>query len=81
MTEEREVTLVHDESGLTHFVEVGDPIGGGTAMCGKLGVRLQPGEGTRGTCMWCRDARRRLNPDGSYKPTLRPGDYGWTSSR
>lgn len=65
---QRAVTLVHDDRGVTHFIEDGEP-SSRLPMC-TYARPVTAGEGDR-TCMNCREARGRLLPDGDYRPTTR----------
>ncbi len=65
-----------DTTGLVHFNDRKSEEGGLHTLCdGKRLVFLRDQSAQRferGTCMHCADGVRRLNPDGTYKPTVRP---------
>lgn len=66
---------VIDDTGLEHYQDELSEAGGLTTLCDlTLRRRVRPleaGEPVRGRCMNCADGARRLNPDGSYKPSAR----------
>lgn len=71
-----EIWAVTDVTGLRHFADTHSEAGGLKTMCDTrqpLRAKVEP---YRGTCMHCRDARRRIDEaTGEYKPTKRPEDY------